>query len=91
VSVIVGIFRIVIGAVFLLGSFGLCFVLGAALSGLGGSAAAAMFGGVGLFLAAAIFTALVLLAGLAATLVSAHDRLGDGTEFRRPGSASGSA
>jgi hypothetical protein len=63
----------------------LCFVLGAALSGLGGAAAAGMFGGVGLFPAAAIFTALVLLAGLAATLVSAQERVRDTSEGQRLG------
>ena len=73
--VIVALFKYLIGAGFLLYSFVLAFVLGLSLSGLGGDAAARVFGGLGIYLALALFTFMLLMIGLAAVLVSAHDRL----------------
>lgn len=73
--VIVALFKFLIGGGFLLYTFGFAFVLGLSLAGFGGSAAARLFGGIGIFWALIAFTTLVLFTGVAAILVSAHDRL----------------
>jgi hypothetical protein len=73
--VIVALFKYVIGAIFLLSSFALAFAIGMALSGLGAGAAAGVFGGLGITLALILFTALILMTGATAIMVSGHDRL----------------
>jgi len=73
--VIVALFKYVIGAIFLLSSFALAFAIGMALSGLGAGAAASVFGGLGITLALVLFTALILMTGATAIMVSGHDRL----------------
>ena len=73
--VIVALFKFLIGGGFLLYSFGLAFVLGLSLSGVAGGTAAKLLGSIGVFWALVAFTALVLFTGIAAILVSAHDRL----------------
>ena len=73
--VIVVLFKYVIGASFLIFTYALAFVLGVSLSGLDAGAAAAFLGGMGIYLAFVLFASLILLTGVAAILVSAHDRL----------------
>src|SRR5215212_2744154 len=73
--VIVALFKYVIGASFLIFTFALAFVLGVSLSGLGAGEAASFLGGMGVYLAFALFASLILLTGVSAILVSAHDRL----------------
>jgi hypothetical protein len=73
--VTVALFKYVIGASFLLSSFALAFAMGMALSGLGASTAATVFGGLGIYLALVLFLALILMTGASAIMVSGHDRL----------------
>ena len=80
---IVALFKYVIGASFLLFTYALAFVLGVSLSGLGAGEAASFLGGMGVYLAFVLFASLILLTGVAAILVSAHDRLGEIAEALR--------
>jgi hypothetical protein len=81
--VIVALFKYVIGASFLIFTFALAFVLGVSLSGPGAGEAASFLGGMGIYFAFVLFASLILLTGVAAILVSAHDRLCDIAEALR--------
>lgn len=79
---IVSLFKFYIGASFLLSSAVLAFILGLALSGLSDKTYA-MFGAIGIFGAIVAFILLLLMTGISALLISAHDRLSDMSSLMR--------
>ncbi len=75
---IVSLFKFYVGASFLFSAAVLAFILGLAMSGLSDMKYAG-FGVLGIYGAVAGFLTLLLLTGIAALLISAHDRLSDMT------------
>lgn len=74
--VIVQLLKFFVGTAFLLYAAGFAFIIGASVMGMT-NVTTTVFGGVGIFFAVVGFISLVLVTGVVAMLISAHDRLCD--------------
>ena len=79
---IVSLFKFYIGASFLFSTAVLAFILGLAMSGMTDMKYAG-FGVIGIYGAVAGFVMLLLMTGIAALLISAHDRISDMASLMR--------